>query len=135
MLYHCVCCIIVCVVLLCLLCCWRGSQVMMDDHVSVWCPLMFWYDPNKCRCSYIHNNRLWAGWVLYRPHIGNVDQGMFVRNMLTYYSCWSNCSVWMPKTIRNSDVYGSVDPNNVLMLELRLGIFLNFFKFIFCMCI
>ena len=30
----------------------------------------------------MHNNRLWAGWVSYRPHIGNVYQGMFVRNML-----------------------------------------------------
>ena len=25
----------------------------------------------------------WAGWVSYKPHIGNVDWGMLVRNMLT----------------------------------------------------
>ena len=33
--------IIVTVVLL------AGSQVMMNDHVSVWWPLMVWCDPNK----------------------------------------------------------------------------------------
>ena len=38
--------------------------------------------PNKRHCGYIHNNRLWAGWVSYRPHIGNIDKGMLVSKML-----------------------------------------------------
>ena len=53
----------------------------------------------------------WAGWISYKPHIGNVDQGMLVRNMLITIC---HCTYRM-----HHQCYGSENfSNNIILLKV-----------------